>query len=206
MERGEILGSKQSSSRRISPFIYLTGMILLGLLLTFVIINQTGQSATNILPSTSSADKVFSSEQDGYSVRTPIGWNTLSEEELGKFKGSFAFAVEHKEPLAFFGVKVQTAKTNSADLEQIALRLDKATAEQFESVENQQRDIVKLNGRDALRYEFTFVSESDKMREQIVLISARSKVYHLSASALDRDYDSVRADFDKLIEGFIISD
>lgn len=206
MEREEIMESRQSRSKQVSPIVYLVPMILLGLVLSAVIIYQSGRLTTNILPSSADTDKVFSSKQDGFSVQSPVGWNALSEEGLGKYKGAFSFAAEHEVPKAFFGVKVQKIKPNTANLDQIASGLDKAMTEQFESVGNQRREIIKLNGHDALKYEFTFVSESKKMRQQIVLIPSGSKVYHLSATALDKDYDSLRAGFDKLIEGFTVSD
>jgi len=123
---------------------------------------------------------------------------------MSKYNGAFAFAAERNNPHVFFGLKVQTINASGVGLNRLAQGLDKEIVKGFQDAKKNSQEIVKLNsGRQALKYEYTFTSAGKTtVREQLLIVPAGSKVYHLSVSADDRDFDAIRGDIDTLIQGF----
>ena len=67
----------------------------------------------------------------------------------------------------------------------------------FEKVEQK---VIELDGKDALRYEYTFTSERDeKVREQIIIVLADDKVFHIASWADDKNFASVSAEIDAIV-------
>ncbi|MDP1809225.1 MAG: PsbP-related protein [Actinomycetota bacterium] len=206
MENEIVLERQQKGISRGSLIIYMVAAAILALAVNYMIIRPFSGSGGLSLPQTVVAEKQFVSERDNFSLRYPAGWSPLSEGELSKYNGAFAFAVERNDPRVFFGLRVQTIDSKGVGLNQLAQGLDKEIVKNFQDAKKNDQEIVQLkSGRRALKYEYTFTSASKTtVREQMLIIPAGSKVYHLSVSADDKDFDNVRGDVDALIQGFEI--
>ena len=136
-------------------------------------------------------------------LEQPAGWTGLSPVELVKFKDYFAFAARRTEPDALVSVRVQEGGTADVNIDELADSLDDAMNEKFTDFEKVNEEAFKLDGKDALRYEYTFTSEQqEKVREQIIIVLADSRVFHIASWANDKDFAEVRADIDSIIDSF----
>lgn len=76
-------------------------------------------------------------------------------------------------------------------------------ADKFADFEKLSDETIQVHGKDALRYEYTFTSELDvTVREQIVIILAGDKVFHIAAWADDADFEQIRTDLDEIVDSF----
>jgi len=142
---------------------------------------------------------------DGFSLQYPRDWRVLSREELAKFQGVFAFAAQSKKPTALFSVKVQNIKTKAVNLGQVGRALDKAMPKNFPRFKKLGQQLTTVNGRQALDYEYTFVSnEGLAVKERLTVIPAGDKVFHLTSWASVKNFSRVKPDFDRIVAGFTV--
>lgn len=138
-------------------------------------------------------------------MEQPAGWSALSEVEMVKFQDYFAYAARRSNPDALVSVRVQESDTSDVDMDELADSLDSAMAEKFTDFEKVDQKVIELDGKEALRYEYTFTSErEEKVREQIIIILADDKVFHIASWADDNNFASVSAEIDAIVASFTV--
>ncbi|MDP1808503.1 MAG: PsbP-related protein [Actinomycetota bacterium] len=203
MENVETLKQQNSGQWQGLPTttMFLIVVVLLALTLFFSFIRPLNQLGVTGLPQAGSVDKQFSGDRVFLSYSSQ--WNALNQGELAKYNGAFMFAVERANPHAFVSVKVQTVNAQGVNLAQLAKSLDKEIVREFTDAKKKGQSIIQLDDGKALRYEYSFKSANNlRVREQLVIVPAGRKVYHLSASAADQDFDGVRPEIDNLVKSF----
>lgn len=195
MGNQEVVDQPTASIRNNPIWMYVTIGLVAVVVLAFV--------ATRLPIGLPTAGKQYRSDLDGFSLRYPAGWEMLGREGLAKFKGVFVFAAEHEKPKAVFGVRIQPITSKTVKLDEVATALDKAMPKNFADFNKLSQDRTTLNGKPALKYEYTFTAQDkSKVHEQLVILAARRRVFHLAAWAPARDFDKLDADFDRMIGSF----
>ena len=162
----------------------------------------TDQAATGTGVASTAVQQV---EQIGFTLEQPRGWTALSQVELVKFQDYFAYAARRSEPDALVSVRVQESETSDVNIDELGGSLDTAMADKFVDFNKISEEKIQVHGNDALRYEYTFTSErQEKVREQIVIILADQKVFHIAAWAADKDFEQIRADLDSFVDSFSV--
>ena len=173
--------------------------------LVVIIILGISLSRLGIGPWSKSAAEEYNDKTYDFSLRYPSGWTKLSDEELAKLREVFVFAVRRSNPNGFFAVRVLPGKAKDVQLEGVARALDKTMPRSLRGFNKLAQDSIKIDGTEALRLEYTFVSRRKlKIREQLVIILRPGKVYYLVAWGADRNFERLRADFEKMTESLTL--
>lgn len=148
--------------------------------------------------------KKYSSSKYGFSINYPDNWGVLNEKGLAKLKNNFVFALVKRNPGALFGIKIQKAKTIDVKIEEIAEVLDKDLPRKFDNFSSIDQEIITLQGdQRALKYSYTFSSkEGTKTWEQLIVILASEKVYHLTAWTSFKENSAIKNDIDLIVSSF----
>lgn len=148
--------------------------------------------------------KKYSSSKYSFSISYPDNWGVLNEKGLAKLKNNFVFALVKRTPGALFGIKIQKAKTTDVKLEEIAKVLDRDLPKNFNNFSkvNQEKITLQSNQK-ALKYNYTFQSkEGTKTWEQLIVIIASEKVYHLTAWTGFKEKSAIKNDIDLIVSSF----
>jgi hypothetical protein len=148
-------------------------------------------------------NKEYRSELDGFSLRYPKGWEIQRRDQLEQYQGVFVFAAEQKKTKGIFGVRLQSVGDEKVKLDEVATALDQAMPGSFADFNKLSQDKLKINGNQALNYEYTFTSQDKKkIHERLVIVSAPGRVYHLAAWSPAKNFAKVSGDFDRMIKSF----
>jgi len=204
MENEEALERLPGRVSGSSIYIYLLLAAILALGFYVTVVRPFNRPDINTAPQ---ARITKGSSADGeIFLNYPATWSQLTEGELAKYNGAFVLAIERTNPRVFLSVKTQTINAANVKLEELAGSLDRQILKTFTDAKKLSHDVITLSGkRQALRYEYSFQSASKaKVREQLVIMPADSKVYHISASAREEDFESVRGELNSMIQSFEI--
>lgn len=176
--------------------------LLTGLLIIVFIILFKGSFLTQDLKKPTI--KKYSSSKYGFSIHYPDNWGVLNEKGLAKLKNNFIFALVKRTPGALFGIKIQKAKTTDVKLDDIAEVLDKDLPKNFHNFSSIDQEIITLQSdQKALKYTYTFLSkEGTKTWEQLIVILASEKAYHLTAWTSFKEKGAIKNDIDLIVSSF----
>ena len=151
------------------------------------------------------ASKQYLDDDQGFSLTYPGKWHKLNAKEIAAFDGAFAFAIRRSRPHALFSIKSQKVQTKSVDLNQVAKSLDEAMPKSFKNFKKINEKLFEINRRPALKYDYIFTAESAlEVREQLIVVDAGDKVFHLTAWSNAKDFSRIEPDFSKVISSFAI--
>jgi len=184
-----------------SVWMLLALVSLMALYITFGIIRPV-TGGGDVAPL--GALKTFTSMESGFSLRYPAArWRRLGD-NAGR---AFAFSASDNEPPAFFGIRSQPISPKNVGYAGLARMLDKKLAAKFASFRKVDQGIIVLgDGRRALLYDYAFVSAKGvKTREQLTVVLAKTKVFHITAWSREADFDTIRDDLDAMVKSFTVS-
>ncbi|OGL35981.1 hypothetical protein A3F65_02675 [Candidatus Saccharibacteria bacterium RIFCSPHIGHO2_12_FULL_47_16b] len=151
------------------------------------------------------SNKTTPSEQPSTSIESsnfdyprPDGWIKLSQTALKDVKAESGLGHGAPPPIGLFLVSVDTSTSlpkNNDDLKNQALKTIPKNIELISSGD------TTISDQPAIKLTYK-ITGSQPSKNEVNVVVYNKKIYYLLVTAAEKDFDSQRADFDRILTGF----
>lgn len=144
--------------------------------------------------------KIYKNEE--FSFHYPKEWEEIPLENLKKIDPELKIGFADSKGEGKFLLRIKRGIFKIQSLKEVEKELDKTLGGNLDSFKKMSAEKIEINRKEGLDYNYSYKSKEEKVRQRMILIFEKEKIYYLISHAPEEKFEAYKEDFNLIISSF----